>query len=163
MNGWMRVPDWQLFTTWRYVHVKQTKKVKSILCDINSSQNETIFLTLTHSIGWVIASVCLYCPARPGRAGREWNGGLIVSEWWSRMHGQSKDERNIKTDKFNFYFYGSFHSWPGFFLLLFYWYPNGSSRFILHIFGEKKTKSNQNDIHKRTQKKNDSVKKRCEI
>lgn len=56
--------------------------MKSILCDINSSQNETIFLTLTHS-----------------------------NE--AEENEQSKDERNIKTDKSYFYFYGSF-----FFLML---------------------------------------------
>lgn len=60
----------------------ERKKVKYILCDINSSQNETIFLTLTHS-----------------------------NE--AEENEQSKDERNIKTDKSYFYFYGSF-----FFLML---------------------------------------------
>lgn len=59
-----------VYTKRMVIRACEPEKMKSILCDINSSQNETIFLTLTHSI-----------------FGTE---------------RKSKDERNIKTDKFNF-------------------------------------------------------------
>lgn len=44
-----KVYHWQLFTT-MVIRACEPEKMKSILCDINSSQNETIFLTLTHSL-----------------------------------------------------------------------------------------------------------------